>query len=221
MENKSRARRAPGRPGGNRERILTATIELMNRYGSTVGTTQLAEHLKISPGNLYYHFRNREEILAEVLARLSIDLQETLFIDPEQDTSAEQLAGYFTGGADVLWRYRFFFSASLELVINDARLSQRYREFSDNGIRAVSAIINNVVRVAPGELKLKPAERQTIAENMWVIWTSWPRFSEMRSGHEPDKADIDSGKEHLALLLKPYLKTAYFNKVVRVMRLSS
>jgi hypothetical protein len=43
----------------------------------------------------------------------------------------------------------------------------------------------------------------------------------MRSGHEPVEADVGSGQEHLALLLKPYLKTARFNKVLRVMRQSA
>ena len=38
---------------GNRERIIESTIELMNKSGSSVGTTQLINHLGISPGNLY------------------------------------------------------------------------------------------------------------------------------------------------------------------------
>ena len=39
---------------GNKQRIIDAAVELMNKNGSTVGTTQLTEHLSISPGNLYY-----------------------------------------------------------------------------------------------------------------------------------------------------------------------
>ena len=70
---------------GNKQRIIDAAVELMNKNGSTVGTTQLTEHLSISPGNLYYHFRNREEILAEVLLRLHTDLDEAMELAPGEE----------------------------------------------------------------------------------------------------------------------------------------
>ena len=91
----------------NRQRIIDATVKLMNERGSAVGTTQLVEHLNISPGNLYYHFRNREEILTEVLTRLQLDLDNVLVLEPEEVPSAERLAQVLIGGAKVLWQYRF------------------------------------------------------------------------------------------------------------------
>ena len=49
---------------GNRARIIEETRVLMNEHGAqSIGTTQIAEALKISPGNLYYHFKNKEEIV--------------------------------------------------------------------------------------------------------------------------------------------------------------
>ena len=105
---------------GNKQRIVDAAVELMNKNGSSVGTTQLTEHLSISPGNLYYHFRNREEILAEVLVRLQRDLDQAMQLEAGEEVDALRLAQCFVGGAQVLWNYRFFFSASLELIMNDS-----------------------------------------------------------------------------------------------------
>ncbi|MGE3849329.1 MAG: TetR/AcrR family transcriptional regulator, partial [Gammaproteobacteria bacterium] len=51
------------RKAGNRERIVAAAIELMNERGSLIGTTQVAAHLGISHGNLYYHFGNMQAIV--------------------------------------------------------------------------------------------------------------------------------------------------------------
>ena len=95
---------------GNRERIVDAVVELMNRSGSVVGTTQLAAHLSISPGNLYYHFRNREEILAEVLARLTSDLDVVLELPPDEQPDAHRLAEILIGGAKVSVAVPVFFS---------------------------------------------------------------------------------------------------------------
>ena len=63
---------------GNRERIIEAAIELMNRKGSNIGTAQIAEHTSISPGNIYYHFDNFSEIALEVVQRLRDELMENL-----------------------------------------------------------------------------------------------------------------------------------------------
>jgi len=93
---------------GNRQRIIEATVQLMNEQGGAVGTSQIAEFLGISPGNLYYHFRNREEILRELFDGLSRELDEVLRVEPGEPIPVERLVACYTGGAKVLWRYRFF-----------------------------------------------------------------------------------------------------------------
>src|SRR5438045_3141230 len=57
---------------GNRQRILEASVELFNTSGTIATTTNhIAKHLKISPGNLYFHFRNREAIIRELFGQLT------------------------------------------------------------------------------------------------------------------------------------------------------
>ena len=200
---------------GNRQRIIEAAIELMNKNGSVVGTNQLTEHLPISPGNLYYHFRNREEILIEVLTRLRSDLDAQLELAPGETLDAGRLARCFTGGARVLWQHRFFFSSAMELVVKDKSLSKQYREFCIRGTAQVRTIVQLAVTAAPGLQKLTTAERDKLAENMWVLWTSWPRYTEVINGYQLQEKEIKRSHEHLALLLKPYLNAGFFSDVIR------
>ncbi|MBM3124433.1 MAG: helix-turn-helix transcriptional regulator, partial [Chloroflexi bacterium] len=55
-----------------REKILDTALVLFNKDGtSAVSTNHIAEAAGISPGNLYYHFRNKEEIIRELFECLS------------------------------------------------------------------------------------------------------------------------------------------------------
>ena len=199
---------------GNKQRIIDATVELMNRDGSAVGTTQLTEYLSISPGNLYYHFRNREEILAEVLTRLQTDLDEVLILAADELPDAQRLAEVFIGGAKVLWRYRFFFSSSLELVANDQLLADRYRHFCRRGIKQVDHIIKQVLKHAAGSQPASAAERRRLAETLWVLWTSWPRYIETAADTQSSETEMLRNHEALELILKPYLASTFYRSVV-------
>lgn len=53
-----------------RDRIVAESLELFNAQGErNVTTNHIAAHLGMSPGNLYYHFRNKQAIIAELFAQ--------------------------------------------------------------------------------------------------------------------------------------------------------
>ena len=55
-----------------REKILDTALALFNKEGTAaISTNHIAEAAGISPGNLYYHFRNKEEVIRELFERLS------------------------------------------------------------------------------------------------------------------------------------------------------
>ena len=46
------------------QRIIESALVLFNEEGErNISTNHISAHLGISPGNLYYHFRNKDEII--------------------------------------------------------------------------------------------------------------------------------------------------------------
>ena len=59
------------KPRRTAERILDTTLELFNRFGEpNVSTTLISAELGISPGNLYYHYPAKEELITQALRPL-------------------------------------------------------------------------------------------------------------------------------------------------------
>lgn len=201
---------------GNRERIVEAAIELMNARGSVIGTTQIAEHLRISPGNLYYHFDNMQAIVHEILSRLYEELRRTLALDPDEVVGVDRLVGYYSNGAMVLWRYRFMVSSALELTTGSPELESDYRKFTIAGIEWIDRIIRRVVKHHPGPVAASPRDCKHLAENMWVLWNGWPRHAEhYREDARVSPAAIAHGLELIAMTLAPYVDPDFHGRVKR------
>ena len=66
-------------PRRTAERILEVTLELFNRFGEpNVSTTLISAELGISPGNLYYHYPAKDELINTLFDRYEHALNELL-----------------------------------------------------------------------------------------------------------------------------------------------
>jgi len=93
-----------------RERILATALRLFNESGTAaVSTNHIADALGISPGNLYYHFRNKEEIIRALFEQQFArwDAGYTLPDDrmPTLDDLQQLVRTSFVMG----WEYRFMY----------------------------------------------------------------------------------------------------------------
>ena len=62
------------KPNKTKDRILQISLQLFNERGERLVTTNhIAAELGISTGNLYYHFRNKQEIIKELAQQYQAD----------------------------------------------------------------------------------------------------------------------------------------------------
>jgi len=61
-------------PARIRDKIIHTSIQFFNEQGTkAVSTNHIASAIGISPGNLYYHFRNMEDIIRAIFEQMDAD----------------------------------------------------------------------------------------------------------------------------------------------------
>ena len=104
--------------------ILETARKLFNESNTQTATTNhIAKAMGISPGNLHYHYSNREEIIR----KLYVQLREEMTLSVEAlPKSIEELNVHEKLLIEVQWKYRFFFRELLFLFSRDDELQKMY-----------------------------------------------------------------------------------------------
>jgi AcrR family transcriptional regulator len=158
-----------------RERIVQCSLELFNQLGErSVSTNHIAAHMEISPGNLYYHFPNKQAIIAELFSEYETLVNTFLRPPKGRQASVEDKRYYLLEILDGMWRYRFLHRDLEHLLDADPELAARYRRFSQHCLIQAMAIYGGFVEA--GILQMNKVQIESLTLNTWIVLTSWVRF---------------------------------------------
>jgi AcrR family transcriptional regulator len=158
-----------------RERIVHNSLELFNQQGErSVSTNHIAAHMEISPGNLYYHFPNKQAIIAELFSQYEALVDSFLRPPKGRLPGVEDKRYYLLELLDGMWRYRFLHRDLEHLLDADPELAARYRRFSQHCLIQGMAIYSGFVEA--GILDMDKVQIESLTLNAWIILTSWVRF---------------------------------------------
>lgn len=198
-------------PRRTAERILQTTLELFNRFGEpNVSTTLISAELGISPGNLYYHYPARDELVTRLFDRYELALRELLAAaDGVRDV--EDAWFFMHSQFELIWQYRFLYRDLNNLLSNHRRLETHFQLLLDRKEQAARALLAGMQR--SGALALQPSEVAPVATSMVVLSTYWLSYEYVRDPRhalEPELAQdaLLRGAHHVLSLLLPYLEPA-------------
>jgi len=201
-----------------RDRIIQASLTLFNEQGErNVTTNHIAAHLKMSPGNLYYHFRNKTDIIYSLFLRYQDMVDQYLTIPPDRPLSIRDKMFYLESVFDGLWYYRFFHRDLEYLLDSDPRLRKDYRAFTLKCLAAIRAILKGLE--AGGVLQLRSEdEHDAMALNTWLVVTNWMAFLKTAHADDEDNGDITreqlrQGIYQVLTLEMPYVTPEYMEEV--------
>jgi AcrR family transcriptional regulator len=200
------ARKAPRRTA---ERILEVTLDLFNRFGEpNVSTTLISAELGISPGNLYYHYPAKDELINSLFDRYERSLSELL--NASDNVRDVEDAWFFMHTLfELIWQYRFLYRDLNDLLSKNRRLETHFQWVLKNKILAVRAMLGSMNRT--GAVSIDSRELEPTADSMVVVLTYWLSFEYVRDPRralEPESAQaaLLRGAHHVLNLLVPYLE---------------
>ncbi|PWR20620.1 TetR/AcrR family transcriptional regulator [Zavarzinia compransoris] len=184
-----------------RDRIADVALTLFNAQGYTAVTTnRIADDCGISPGNLYYHFRNREDILWYLFEGVEKRIHR-LFLDPAfTETGVDRLRLQIMGAAEILAEFRFFFHDHIAIMRRDPRVEASYRGLQRDVTRAVARDLQPLTG-EDGEQSFR------LASSLWIVATGWVSFLEVQ-GTAVDPVSILSLVDAVLDLVRPRIRPA-------------
>jgi AcrR family transcriptional regulator len=196
-------------PRRTAERILEVTLALFNRFGEpNVSTTLISAELNISPGNLYYHYPAKDELINALFNRFERSLNDLL--NAGDDVRNVEDAWFFMHSLfELIWQYRFLYRDLNDLLSKNRLLETHFQTILKNKTRAIKALLDGMRR--NGALQIDSRQIETTATSMVLILTYWLSFEYVRDPRNAlevgnAEAALLRGGQHVLNQMAPFLE---------------
>jgi AcrR family transcriptional regulator len=197
-------------PRRTRERILDLSLRLFNEFGEpNITTTVIAEELNISPGNLYYHFRNKDDIVNSIFQQFEVEINKKLAFPEGRKANIQDIWTYLHLTFELVWRYRFFYRDLNDLLSRNRKLELNFKQILDHKIKVAHELCLGLR--ADGNLEASDVDIDALATNMVVVATYWLSYEYVRNPRKYTELQTMSdslakGCYQVIVLISPYLR---------------
>ena len=173
-----------------KDKIIQTAIRLFNEKNlKAVTTNHIAKETGISPGNLYYHYKNKEEIVSEIFDRMVED--EAAACHGMAIDDIPSLTRYFKKLFEVYWKYRFFKQEVTFILDQDSNLKTKFAEYQKKQIEENEQCLRDFIQRGI----IRPLDEDQIrafANNQALLINFWIPYSGITS-KRLSKKDLDQG----------------------------
>ena len=135
-----------------RQRILDASLALFNSQGEpNVTTNHIADELEISPGNLYYHFRNKDDIIEHLFQRYEERMDSALVAPEGRLPNLEDIWLQLHLVFECIWEYRFLYRDLVDILSRNRHLRLRFARILKRAAGNATEVMRGLVRAGSPE----------------------------------------------------------------------
>jgi AcrR family transcriptional regulator len=189
----------------NRDSILESALVLFNEKGtSSVSTNHIAAAASVSPGNLYYHFRHKNDIILALVREMFGRWASELSLPRDRPPGPADLEDLLKSTFRLIGAYRFFYRDMVSLLRVDDEIRKEYLSQRRRGMKDFREMVGAFAETGVFSGSLKPADISRTADLCWMVTEFWLQNLEIE-GLEPDEAQMKRGIALVKHLLKKEL----------------
>ncbi len=191
-----------------KDRILITAKDLFNSSGATeVTTNDIAKELKMSPGNLYFHYKNKEQIIREVFKNMVADAR--LIWKPQTKIKNKKekflIIDFLENNLNLYWKYRFLHREMYILRKKDPELSKMWRLHMKKMSLLMTILYKQWVKLGYMENISSKYEMEYLSELLFIASNSFMLFLETTDrAQAPQAKTYEKARRHIMRMLFPY-----------------
>lgn len=190
-----------------RDIILDVSLGMFNDEGeANLSAVDIANELDISPGNLYYHFKGKEEIITALYGQFETGVVAILDDTRDAGDTLEEHWLHLYVLLEHLYHFRFFFRNTTDLLLKYSAIENRFRRLLEQQYQSIRAMLGHLLNeqnTANKELDYVLVDE--LADNMMLIYTHWFEFQNLRKRALSQHPFIQSAILQIMTLLMPYM----------------
>ncbi|MCF6287609.1 MAG: TetR/AcrR family transcriptional regulator [Proteobacteria bacterium] len=188
-----------------KERIIVTALRLFNDEGeANVTTNHIADEMDISPGNLYYHYRSKDDIIWQIFQNYEKKIRQVLTQKNVNYSSLEDMWFYLHMVFEVIAEYRFLYRNLIALMHRIEFLKRHFRH-----ILAMKSQTALVIMTKLADDGLLNADKQTIAslaDQIALTATFWLNYSiAIYDDNFDEEKKLSHGIFHIMRMVAPFL----------------
>ncbi len=188
-----------------KERILLTALQMFNEEGEpNVTTNHIADEMDISPGNLYYHYKSKNDIIWQLFLRYEAKIKEVLTIPDVENTTMKDMWLYLNLVFDVIVEYRFLYRNLIQLMNRIEFLKRHFRRILALKSQTALDILQQLQRL--NILKADAATCANLADQIALTATFWLNYSVAIFDDDFDEQKkLSHGIFHILQMISPFL----------------
>ncbi|MBK1851978.1 MULTISPECIES: TetR/AcrR family transcriptional regulator [unclassified Marinobacter] len=186
-----------------RDRILNTSLSLFNSLGEpNVTTLLISDELDISPGNLYYHFKSKGDIVEELFSAFETEMLDLLAVPDDVDISLDQQSFFLHLLFEAVARYRFLYQDLVNVLSRYERLQLRFKRILKKKTEAFRGICESLRN--QNMMSADQEEVDSLCEQLTLTACYWSAYDTL--SHLDDRESVDPGRGvyQMMNLMLPY-----------------
>ncbi len=186
-----------------RDRILNTSLSLFNSVGEpNVTTLLISDELDISPGNLYYHFKSKGDIVGKLFDSYEHEMLDLLAVPEDADISLDQHSFFLHLMFETVARYRFLYQDLVNVLSRYDQLQTRFRRILKKKSDGFHTLCTSFRRQKM--MNINDVELNALCQQLTLTACYWSSFDSLSHLNDRDSVDPGRGVYQMMYLMLPY-----------------